>query len=683
MTEIIKGGNLFMVTDEAGDIISPEMGLFYKDARHLSKYEIYLNESKLVMLSVLDRKSYIREVAMTNSRFDDIESGTIFVVRKTLIYDNVCYDRVSLENYSVKFLKFTLKVAMEADFKDMFKVRGFAGGKEGESLGYEPIDDGIIFKYMGIDNIMRESIVKFDKAFQFDGESACFDFALGPKEKVELTINVWPGPVNRDVLDFEDALERGAERNRNWRQACTKVETDCLEFNRLYERSIEDLGMLLIDVDGNKTVSAGIPWYTNLFGRDSIITSLFMIMANPEVAKGTLSILSRHQGSRIDKWSDEEPGKILHEYREGELANANVVPFAPYYGSIDSTPLFIILLNEYYAWTGDREFLEEMKKPLISALDWIISYGDKDDDGFIEYMRENAGGLNNQGWKDSGTSIVFNDGTLAMSPIALVEVQGYAYLALNAGAGILKTLGDFEKAAEMENRAEDIKDRFDRYFWMEDKGYYAEALDGNKDRVDSVTSNPGHILFSGIVDEGKAKAVADRLFKEDMFSGWGIRTMSTMEAAYNPLSYHNGSVWPHDNGLIALGLARYGLHEHVKVLFKAILDAACEFNDMRLPELFCGFSRNDSGIVRYPVACSPQAWAAATPIALLKSILGLEVDLEKGEIILKPSLPEAINQIEVKEMRVWDKCVSFKVRRDGEGTSLDIIEDAGIKINMI
>ncbi|MCA1830567.1 MAG: amylo-alpha-1,6-glucosidase, partial [Actinobacteria bacterium] len=460
---------------------------------------------------------------------------------------------------------------------------------------------------------------------------------------------------------------------------CTQIYTDNEVFNTLLQRGRRDLRALITETQGGRYIAAGIPWYVAVFGRDSIITAHQILMLNPTPARDTLRMLARLQGERVDEWRDEEPGKILHEIRNGSLAEAQLIPFTPYYGSVDSTPLFLMLYGTYFKWTNDRTFAEELLPNVERALRWIDEYGDRDGDGFVEYSKRSSGGLDNQGWKDSFDSIMHADGSLAEPPIALAEVQGYVYLAKHRVAEVYEALGRAADAARLRDEANRLRARFNEAFWVEEDRYYALALDGNKRPVRSITSNPGHGFYCHILDPDRAGDVVKRLLQPDMFSGWGIRTMSKSSAGYNPMSYHNGSVWPHDNALIAAGLKRYGFHKQTNRIATAIFDAAVFVDYMRLPELFCGFTRRTPNQpVAYPVACSPQAWAAGSPFLLLQAMLGLSAQAQHNLLTINsPVLPAWLNWVELRNLRVGDSTISLVFRREGETTAFSLIQKAG------
>ncbi|HEV2685026.1 MAG TPA: amylo-alpha-1,6-glucosidase, partial [Actinomycetota bacterium] len=464
-----------------------------------------------------------------------------------------------------------------------------------------------------------------------------------------------------------------------WRKKCTRFRLSNTQLQRYLDRAVLDLRMMqTMSSDGLPAIDAGVPWFSTLFGRDSLITAYQALLVNPELAKGTLAKLAQLQGEKVDDWRDEEPGKILHEIRVGELAAVGDIPHTPYYGSIDSTPLWLVVLGYVWNWTGDREFAEQMWPHALRSLEWIEKYGDSDGDGYVEYKRRSGGGLDNQGWKDSFDGILHADGSIAEAPIALAEVQGYVYDAKLRIGYLARALGHQDIGEQLEHEAADLKERYNRDFWMNEHNTYAVGLDANKEQIKSVTSNPGHGLWSRIVDNAKAQRLARRLLAPDMLSGWGVRTLSALNPGYDPIGYHTGTVWPHDNSLIAHGLMRYGfVEESNRVINELALAGA--FFDYRYPELFCGYSRDDVPVpVEYPVACRPQAWATGAPLLMMRSYAGMTVDVPNKMLsIVRPALPAWLERAEVIGMRVGSARVDLAFVQTGGTTGVQVMRKDG------
>jgi glycogen debranching enzyme len=486
-------------------------------------------------------------------------------------------------------------------------------------------------------------------------------------------------PELPQTVSFNQGVRGIYRRQRIVSHGATTIVTSNPIFNEIVCRSIADLRMLSTDTPQGPYPYAGIPWYSTTFGRDALVTALQMLWLDPSTARGVLHRLAALQAKVDDPESDAQPGKILHEMRAGEMAALREVPFALYYGTVDSTPLFVLLAGLYAERTGDYETIRAIWSNLEAALAWIDGPGDKDRDGFVEYHRETADGLVNQGWKDSFDAVFHADGRLAEGPIALAEVQGYVYAAKRALARCAAQIGWGEHARELNAQADRLAARFEESFWSAELGTYALALDGAKAPCLVRSSNAGQVLFSGIARPERAREVAAMLLTPQFFSGWGIRTIARREARYNPMSYHNGSVWPHDNALIALGLARYGHHSEVEQLFKGMFDAACYMDLRRLPELFCGFQRGPRrGPTLYPVACNPQAWASATPLSLLEASLGLQINATTEEVrFVEPHLPAFLDEVVVRNLAVGRSSLDFSVRRQGSGTSVQILHRRG------
>jgi glycogen debranching enzyme len=569
----------------------------------------------------------------------------------------------------------------------VFEVRGMRNRiARGRALAPRQGPGEVRFGYVGEDELFRETIVEVAPdphraILSNDRVELRWTVALEPHGsfRIELAIESSPHGSRRSRRSFDEAADRAKASAERWRRRCTDVQSRHPTFNQFLAASVRDLHLLDTPVDGGRILAAGIPWFVAPFGRDALLASYEMLALTSEPARNTLRYLARFQAKDDDPLRDAEPGKILHEKRAGELARAGEIPHTPYYGSVDSTPLFLMLAAAYHRWTGDLALMGELRPRLDSALAWIDRYGDLDGDGFVEYRRRSPAGLDNQGWKDSDDAVIHVDGTKAEPPIALAEVQGYVYLAKQRIAEVYEALGASETAEALRTEAQRLRAAFNEAFWMPDEGFFAMALDGQKRQVRSVTSNPGHGLYCGVIDPVKAAAVAERLMANDMFSGWGIRTLSAEHRAYNPMSYHDGSVWPHDNAIIAAGLKRYGFSAATERIATAMFDVALGQRDLRLPELFCGFDRR-AGVpmVAYPVACRPQAWAAAAPFMLLQSMLGISARAPEGVLAVhEPALPQWLDRVELRDLAVGSSKVSLAFTRDGTATSFSLLHREG------
>jgi glycogen debranching enzyme len=690
----IKEGSLFLCTRPDGEI-SPGLvsgeGLYQHDTRYLSELRLTLDGTRPVTLSSSAEARYAAVVDATNPELR--RDGTLVArqqtiqVQRTMLIRDRLYLEFSFHSFDAQPVETTVALRLGADFADMFEVRAAADRPaRGHALAPKQIKGGVAFAYVGEDGAFRETAIEAGRtptAVVLDDGSAVLEWrlALEPGATDDLLVTVEPRAGSRPRrMRLATAARRAGDDLRVWEESCTTIETDNRLFNRVLKASLRDLNALMTPIEaGGRAIAAGIPWFVALFGRDSVLTSYQTLLANPGPARENLLVLRNFQALEDDAWRDAEPGKILHELRCGELARMGLIPHTPYYGTADATPLFLMLAAAYHRWTDDLETLAELRPALDRALEWIDRYGDRDGDGFVEYDRRSPAGLPNQGWKDSDDSIVHADGRLAEGPIALVEVQGYVYMAKERIADVYRALGERDRADELRAQARRLRDAFNEVFWNPDEGTFALALDGQKRRVRSVTSNPGHCLYCGIVDEEKAAQVAERMMADDMFSGWGIRTLSSESPAYNPMSYHNGSVWPHDNAIAVAGLKRYG---HVSAALRvatALFDVASGARDHRLPELYCGFERRGRPApVAYPVACVPQAWASAVPFMLLQALLGISARADQRVLTInEPQLPSWLGRVHISELRVGSSHVGMDFRRDGATTAFSLPHQAG------
>jgi glycogen debranching enzyme len=574
-------------------------------------------------------------------------------------------------------------VEFGADFRDLFEVRGFERDRRGQMQQATVDRHQVVLSYRGLDGVVRTTTLRFSPApGELTESRAVFDLEIEPDVEVEVAIEITPAtgpdaPSRRPMKEAEDRLSR---EYTSWKKQCTRFKTSHPQLSAFLDRAILDIKMLTSSGDnGTAYLDAGIPWYSTLFGRDSLITAYQAITVNPGLAWGTLRGLAALQGKEENEWREEEPGKILHEVRRGELATCGEIPHTPYYGSVDATPLWLVVLASAYAWTADLDSVKELWPNALAALEWIDKYGDTDGDGYVEYEKRSERGLDNQGWKDSFDAISFPDGTIAKPPIALVEVQGYVYQAKVGMARLARELADVELADRLEREAEDLKERFNRDFWMEYEGFYALALDGEKNKVPTITSNPGHCLWSEIVDEEKGRKLARKLLSSALSGGWGIRTLADRQKVFDPIGYHTGTVWPHDNSIIAHGLKRYGFDAEAQKVMDQLALAGSFFLYGRFPELFCGYAIADVPVpVQYPVACRPQAWASGTPLLMVRSYAGLSADAPNNRLwIVRPRLPDWLQRVDIQGMWVGDARVDIAFTNNNGVTATEIPRKEG------
>jgi glycogen debranching enzyme len=535
--------------------------------------------------------------------------------------------------------------------------------------------------------VLRQTIVEVSpRPAQLDEHVARWMLQLDPLKNFEIRVTVKPlvqGEKARGATsDFSSSLRKRRQAYEEWEDHSTHFRSSHDVFDATLNTSIGDFHALQIPDGDEHIIAAGIPWFATIFGRDSIIAAYQSLCLNPQLALDTLRVLARYQGTEYNDWRDEEPGKILHEYRAGEMTRCGEMPFGPYYGSVDATPLFLILLSETYNWTADDALVRELLPAAYRALDWIDRYADLDNDGFVEYSRRSPKGLINQGWKDSWDANIHRDGTLARPPIAPVEVQGYVYEAKYRMASLLRTFGDAATAERLKRESSELARRFEKAYWMPQRGFYAMGLDGEKKQIEVISSNPGHLLFARILTRERARAVVNRLMRDDMFSGWGWRTLSQEERVFNPLSYHRGSVWPHDNSLIAHGMALNEFRGAAMKVMTTLFQAALECRDYRLPELFCGVQRRDyDEPVHYPVSCSPQAWASGALFLMLTSVLGLRPSAPRKELnIVNPTLPDWLEHLHIRNLRIGNSRVGLDYARRGNRTFCNVVDVDGEKL---
>lgn len=694
---ILKDDDMFGVFDRFGDILplgKEEQGLYYKGTRFLSSYELRINGMRPLFLSSnIDEDNIVMSVDLTNPDIYSkdglaLNRDSIHIMRSRLMLDGRCLEYIRLKNFGDGTVAFSLELSFGTDFKDIFEVRGLKRKRRGTMLPPEARGRKFTLSYMGLDRALRTTCVTFSRPHDTKTNNTFgFDVTLKPAsmESFFLTIGCRQGGAAPSDAEFDMAVKQARKKSSLKGRTTAEVQTSNAQFNEIIKRSVSDINMMVTATSYGAYPYGGIPWFCTPFGRDGIITALECLWINPDLAKGVLKYLASRQSQGLDRARAAEPGKIMHETRSGELAALGEIPFGLYYGSIDSTPLFIVLAGAYWRRTGDRAFIKRLWPNVEAALRWIDEYGDLDNDGFLEYSPHEAG-LRNQGWKDSQDSVFHRDGSLAKGAIALCEVQGYLYAALKEAASLARLLGKDELPDKLLARADELKKNFDRIFWDSTLNTYVLALDGEKEPCRVMASNAGHALFSGIASPERALRAARTLTAEPLFSGWGIRTIGANEARYNPMSYHNGSIWPHDNALTGFGLASYGLTGHFNKVFSAIFDAAASMEFQRLPELFCGFHRR-RGVppTLYPVACSPQTWAAGSLLYMLQASLGLHFEVEKKMIIFKrPALPEFLGYVYLNRLPVDGRgSVDLLISRYGEEITVESLrkpEDVSILI---
>ncbi|MCE3223655.1 MAG: putative Amylo-alpha,6-glucosidase [Nitrospira sp.] len=681
---VIKDGDLCFLTDSDG-ILPLEgahgFGLYYHDCRYLNGYVITLSGRRPVRLVANAELGYLAMLQLTNPEIRSeetcLERDTIGIKWERLLDGKTpaLHDRLLFQNFGTEAAVIPVALAFQAAFEDIFTIRELVSEERGLQQPPSWKQGVLSFHYEGKDQIHRSLSIHWHPVPDGqDGTTARFHLTLAPQEcrEILLSLVVAESPDRQaaqpkhyhqpDRAQMQAVLREASDA---WLARETRFLSDSLVLNRVMEQSQRALHVLQSRLHDHSYFVAGVPWFVALFGRDSLITALQTLAYDPEIAEQTLRLLGLHQGQREDSWREEQPGKILHELRVGEKARLGEIPHTPYYGTIDATVLFLVLIGRHAAWTGQLALFHELRPNIDAALTWMARYGDSNGDGYLDYQRISEHGLDNQGWKDSGDALVNADGSAAIPPIALVEVQAYAYEALTSMAELYRRDGDTGRAGRLQQDAAMLRARFNRDFWLEEKGCYALALQAGGRPAAVVTSNAGHALWCGIADEEKARRTMESLMAESMFSGWGIRTLSADEGRYNPMGYHLGTVWPHDNSLIAAGFRRYGHERAAARIFSGLLEAALRFPDNQLPELFCGFARHEYPVpVRYPVACHPQAWAAASIPYLIESILGLRPDALNNRLrICRPALPEFLSFMELSGVRVGSAKIDLRFER--------------------
>lgn len=684
---VLKNGNLFLITDANGTVPIREkhgFGLYYQDCRVLNGFEMRLSGQSPLVIAASTPSGAMARLTFTNPKIQGadgrlIPSQTLAIQLHRLIEDDPpsIHELLRFQNLHKQPVEFTVSFSFRPSFEDVLAIRGFP-----QHLGnlLAPMWEGGLLHvlYEGKDSLYRGLTIIFDPvADSTDGTNAYFEIKVPPQATKELRLSQFVNfsphrqkaatTVNK-ADDFSGMASDLTQTSETWMASITHMISNNVDLEKVLTRALLDLRLLQTTIDELTFYAAGTPWFATLFGRDSVITALQTLAFDPNVAEQTLRLLAKYQGRRYDDWRDEEPGKILHELRTGELARLGLVPHSPYYGTVDATPLFLVLLSQHAAWTGSLALFEELRGAVDRAIEWIEMNEARSGRGYLAYQSRSPLPLGNQGWKDSGNAIVNADGSIVEPPIALSEVQGYVYQAKRQIAGLYDRIGETTRAGQLRRKADELRARFNRDFWVADKGFYALALQDDGTPSSVISSNPGQALWGGIVNADKARQTVERLMVRDMFSGWGVRTLSDRERAYDPLGYHVGTVWPHDNSLIAAGCRRYGFDQAAGRILAGLFDAAMHFNNYRLPELFAGNSREEhEGPVCYPAANPPQAWAAGAMPYLLKTMLGLVPEgLDHRLRIVRPLLPNFLDELEVHKLRIGGAEVDLRFLRGSE-----------------
>jgi glycogen debranching enzyme len=691
-TRVLKYGETFAVLNRLGDIEglgAGEQGLYHRGTRYLSKLALRLNGNvpQLLRSTIHEDGAFFTIDMMNPDVYREgrliLPRSSIHVFRSQFLWKDACYERIRVANFSLAPFDASITLQFVADYADIFQVRGMKRKGTGDILPPEVNSHEVVLSYRGKDRELRRSRLEFFPApSHLSAELATYLFTLAPREEKSLnfTITCQEEHARSVSTGFDESMHRSILELQETRSQFGSVTSSNVAFNRWFCRSASDVQMMIRGNPEGAYPYAGVPWFSTVFGRDALVTAMQCLWAAPWIAASVLKYLALHQAVEVIPRQEAEPGKILHEMRHGEMANLNEVPFGRYYGSVDSTPLFVLLAGMYFDRTGDRDLLESIWPNVLAALDWIDQYGDADHDGFVEYQARSEKGLIHQGWKDSHDAVFHSDGTLADAPIALCEVQAYVYGARLAAARIAESFGQTLLAQKQIRQAQSLQQRFESEFWDDNLGSYVLALDANKKPCRVLTSNAGQALFTGIVSPERAARLATTLLDENLFCGWGIRTVASNEIRYNPMSYHNGSIWPHDNSLIAAGLARYGYKEQAGKLLAAILEASTFMELNRLPELFCGFHKRPGveGPTLYPVACSPQAWSAGAAYLFVNACLGMTFSVDNKTVHLSnPYLPSFIDEIQLVGLRIGNATMDLKVHRSSSGIAAEVLDSHG------
>jgi glycogen debranching enzyme len=688
--QVLKHQDTFALFDRYGDIKPvglAEEGIYHEGTRHLSSLLLRIGAERPLLLGATAKRDNSRlSIDLTNPDMlldgEPIGHGTVHLARSKVLWDGVCYERITVRNFGLDPKPFELVFTFGADFADIFEVRGMRRRERGTLLRPRTERDRVTLAYDGLDGVRRRTRISFDPTpNEVTAGDATYRLLLRPGRATEIDLSVASDNERRRtrVIGFGPALRSTRRLHRDAQRAGARFASSNEACDEWLARSMADLVMMTTRTEEGPYPYAGVPWFSTVFGRDGLIVGRQTLWVLPELATGVLSYLAATQADIDDPANDAQPGKILHEMRRGEMAGTREIPFGRYYGSHDATPLFAGLAADHYRATGDLAFAGRMWPHVERALAWMDGPGDPDHDGFLEYERRSPSGLIHQGWKDSHDGIFHADGTLADGPIALCEIQAYAYAAKAGAAELADALGHADRAEALRAEAAQLRQRFEDAFWLEKLGTYALALDGQKRPLEVRTSNPGHCLASGIVSKERAARVAETLMSDSSYSGWGVRTVAAGERRYNPMSYHNGSIWPHDSAMVAMGLGRYGHHDAAARIMTGLFEASRHFELLRLPELFCGFTRRDGEApTLYPVACSPQAWASGSPFMLLQASLGLEIVASERVVRFSHArLPQFVDHLRIENLPVGEARIDLHLERQRTGVGLNILARTG------
>lgn len=686
---VLKNGSGFLVLNSEGYIPACNTsgyGYFFQDTRHLSQWEFRFNEAALSVLSKSVDKGYSARFLYANVETEIVKQKKIIIQRETTLYDRL-WERITLDNVHLSSVTGKFEVILQSDFADIFEIRGINRDQRGLRMVPTATDDGysLSLAYKGIDDVLLETVITFSglKPTSIIDGKVTFDIELPGKTTTQIQLCVSTSSTitkpQRDfyISNYTQARKAADECYQSWRETGPSIETDNDLFNICLERSFQDCFILRQPTPEGAGIAAGVPWFCALFGRDAAVVALQLAPYFPMLSREIIEVLAAYQGRKKNDFSEERPGRILHELRLGELARTGIIPHSPYYGTVDATQLWLILVSEYLRWTGDLDFLKSIWLQVEGAIDFLEKESEGIN-GFIYYQRTSDSGIENQGWKDSWDSMVHSDGSLAETPIAVCEAQAYMYIALKRIAELAVKLEKLQYSSELEQRAYRLKTNFNKSFWMEEDSFLALALDRENKQVQSLASNAGQCLFTGILDQDKAAAVANRIMNPEFFSGWGIRTLANSNLGFNPIGYHTGTIWPHDNALIAKGLRDVGKIEDVHRILLALFEVARHRSDLRLPELFCGFDRQNGTPIDYPVSCCPQAFAAGSLPLLLSTCINFEPDACNNVLRIKePLLPEWLGTMKIDGLRIGKSVLSLNLRTTNGTTSCQLLKKVG------